>query len=73
MLVPLIQGLLRISYQIDNLSDQNETTRGEAAGHAAALLPSINKCDKNAAATFHNKLTFRRADEHSFEENKYNV
>jgi len=50
MLIPLIQGLLRTSYQIDYLSYQNEITRGEAAGYAAALLPSINNCSKFKAS-----------------------
>ena len=74
MLIPLIQGLLRNTYQIDNLHDQhNDITRGEVAGYAAALLPSINNCDKYVAATIHNDLAPGRADESSFEVIKYNL
>ena len=73
MLIPLIQGLLRNTYQIDNLFDQNKITRGEVSGYAAALLPSINNCDKNLAVTIHNDLAPGRADESSFEDVKYNL
>ena len=73
MLIPLIQGLLHNAYQIDNLFDQNEITRGEVSGYAAALLPSINNCDKNVAATIHNDLAPGQADESSFEVVKYNL
>ena len=73
MLIPLIQGLLRNAYQIDNLFDNNEISRGEVSGYAAALLPSINNCDKNVAATIHNDLAPGKADESSYEVVKYNL
>merc|ERR1711862_310148 len=46
MLVPLIQAALRVMYALDVENIHNESTEGEAAAYAAALLPLMHDCGR---------------------------
>ena len=67
MTVPLIQGVMRSMYALDNQDDSQETTQGMAAAFAAALLPLVNECSEGSAYTIHSDIMPGKATSGSYE------
>jgi len=55
MSVPLIQGTLRYSYKVDKMEGK-EKEKAEGAVFAAAVLPRVNACDKEAAKVIYDNM-----------------
>jgi len=67
MAVPLIQGMLRYAYKVDNLSG-GEKEAAEGSVFMAAVIPRIHACDKEAADTiFDNMSVGKNYDSVSFD------
>jgi len=54
--VPLIQGAMRAMYALDVSGDYQETTQGQGAAFAAAILPLVDECNEGNANIIHNDL-----------------
>ena len=67
MTIPLAQGVLRTMYALDLQDDFQETTQGQGAAFAAAILPLVNKCNKGNADIIHNDLAPGEARSGSYE------
>jgi Low iron-inducible periplasmic protein len=55
LFVPMIQGTLRYAYKQDQ-PDTNAIAEAEGAIFAAAVLPIVDKCNPNSAATIFNEM-----------------
>lgn len=53
MTIPLVQGLLFHTYELDVYRDQREWVEAEAATFAAALLPLLHECNAGNAEQVH--------------------
>ena len=67
MTVPLVQGVIRSMYTLDNQDDSQETTQGMAAAFAAAVLPLVYKCSEGSATAIHNDVAPGKAIRGSYE------
>lgn len=67
MTVPLVQGVIRSMYALDNQDDSQETTQGMAAAFAAAVLPLVYTCSEGSAYTIHNDVAPGKATKGSYE------
>lgn len=56
MSVPMIQGTLRYAHIIGEQGQMDEKSEAEGATFAAAVLPILNACSSNAAATVYNNM-----------------
>jgi hypothetical protein len=56
MAVPLIQGTLRYAYETDMATQVDEKSDAEGAVFAAAVLPLVHACDKDAADTIYRNM-----------------
>lgn len=65
MSVPLIQGTMRYAYKVDKLAGA-EKEKAEGAVFAAAVLPRVNDCNKDDAATIYSNMKVN-ADKTDFE------
>ena len=65
MWIPLIQGTLRYAWILDaannEAADVTEKAAAEGAIFAAAILPVIHQCDKDAAQTIYDNMSMKAA------------
>lgn len=67
MTVPLVQGLLFHTYELDIYQDQREVVQAEAATFAAALLPLLHECSAGNADLVHQNVRVGKGLTASFE------
>lgn len=67
MTVPLIQGILRLTHDLDWKSNSQESTQGQVAAYAAAILPILDSCNKGNAFIIYDDLAPGNAVTSSFE------
>jgi len=67
MTVPLVQGVMRSMYALDNQDDSQETTQGMATAFAGAVLPLVNECSEGSAYTIHSDIMPGKATSGSYE------
>ena len=67
MTIPLIQGMLRLTHDLDLKDNSQETTQGQVAAYAAAILPLLESCSTGNAFIIYDDLAPGNAVTGSFE------
>ena len=67
MTVPLIQGTLKVAYELDLEDDVRQRTQGEAAAFLTAIIPLVNSCSGPNANILYNDLAPGKATKASYE------
>ena len=67
MTVPLIQGMLKVAYELDLEDDVRQRTQGEAAAFLTAIIPIVNSCSGPNANIMYNDLAPGKATKASYE------
>ena len=67
MTVPLIQGTLKVAYELDLEDDVRQRTQGEAAAFLTATIPLVDSCSGPNANILYNDLAPGKATKASYE------
>ena len=67
MTVPLIQGTLKVAYELDLEVDVRQRTQGEAAAFLTATIPLVDSCSGPNANILYNDLAPGKATKASYE------
>ncbi|CAB9509691.1 expressed unknown protein [Seminavis robusta] len=67
MAIPLVQGTLRTAYALDVQYNRQETTQGQAAAFAAAVLPILHACSAPRALQVYIDLAVGSGNSVSYE------
>ncbi len=67
MTIPLIQGILRLTHDLDLKNKFQESTQGQVAAYAAVILPLMHSCSAGNAVIIYDDLAPGNAVSGSFE------
>jgi len=67
MIIPLIQGLLYHTYELDHYDEKREIVQGEAAAFLHSILPLVSACSQGNAQMVYNQVKVGNGKLASFE------